>query len=934
MRSWLIALVVALGLVGPGDLGVPPAQALNIPLVVHEALPGGVNGRDRVAAPVTVGVPLPEGSGITSPGQLGLVGVSAGQFRVLGRWADGGMRWVLVDFQVDVPAGVVVTGVALTTGAGNFGGPPLASEDGTRILIDTGRAQFAVRKASFNLLDAVTVDGATLVQAPGGGALVLRDALDREFSSVNDSGSRAIVEDNGPVRAVVRADGAFRDGTGARLADYTVRLHFYRGKAFVKAVITLRNASRTAPTYVLFNSLEARLPVVLGASLTAEFARSGDTVVASLRPGEIAYQYQGFSTDKLDPESRSCAAWDPPVAGTCVSAPGGRVYHYDPAASGELIVAGGAVLHPLGNAADAAGGWADLRDGSGRGVTVAYRYLSAYWPAGFEVAADRRATVELFSRRNTKRGLRLAFGKHETREILWDFHRDAGDGAGALYALQYPAIARAALAHYRETRAIYGQRELVTPDDERAWFIAQGRGAPSLANPALDAIKRAHWWPSASEQIDFPLDDLQDYLRTGHGGFYLRGEARTIFNNDTAVPRSDDFTIETFAVTATAPAQSVNGGFVDMEHAHLLSLPVYYFLSGDERIREGTIDYGEYLDRTQIKKITPLPTTPYFRALSRKYRNFALLYEFTCVIATCNDRYRGYVAVTTDALLDSRDEPSLGLSSPKGRDLARGYMYWDSKIARKLGYRPVHALFHPQMHFEAVWQARRVMEDTGWAYPRKEEMEDYLLGLARFYLDEMYTEFGGGDEVLEFGYRYDYPLDSDPRQLQQARPYNSSRAGLVAYQWTGDPLYLARASKLLWGIMARDSARHASELQSQALMHAAVAPLPVWQRVTDLEATPLGDGVYLLRWTVPTGAVRYRLKVADRPIVDWLGFDPVARTFRHDPAEFRALFAATNVAGVPAPGAPGTRQECLVGGLDARRAWYFDLRAVGLPGSP
>src|SRR5581483_9501864 len=147
---------------------VPVQAQLSVPLTIQEALyPGApTQGISRTQDPVTVGIPLPDSAGIANINQLGLAGAQVGQFRVLGRWPSGNIKWVLVDTQADVTAGGQNTSISLTNGSGNFGGPDLASDNGNTVTVNTGPAQFTIRKANFNLFDQVVVNGKVLV-APG-----------------------------------------------------------------------------------------------------------------------------------------------------------------------------------------------------------------------------------------------------------------------------------------------------------------------------------------------------------------------------------------------------------------------------------------------------------------------------------------------------------------------------------------------------------------------------------------------------------------------------------------------------------------------------------------------------------------------------------------------------------------------------------------------
>jgi hypothetical protein len=89
----------------------------------------------------------------------------------------------------------------------------------------------------------------------------------------------------------------------------------------------------------------------------------------------------------------------------------------------------------------------------------------------------------------------------------------------------------------------------------------------------------------------------------------------------------------------------------------------------------------------------------------------------------------------------------------------------------------------------------------------------------------------------------------------------------------------------------------------------------------------IGAGSYSLSWTVPAGATAYRIKYANKTIVDWIGFDPVNNVFLGDPTTTWAWFASTDVANPPAPATAGTTQTFTVTGLDASQTWSFAVKA-------
>jgi hypothetical protein len=96
-----------------------------------------------------MGVPIADSAAITSTNSLGLTGASAGQFRVLGTWPDGNYKWVEVCGVIPTLNAGGTASVTLTnSGAGNFGGSNLATDNGATIAVATGAASFSIKKAT------------------------------------------------------------------------------------------------------------------------------------------------------------------------------------------------------------------------------------------------------------------------------------------------------------------------------------------------------------------------------------------------------------------------------------------------------------------------------------------------------------------------------------------------------------------------------------------------------------------------------------------------------------------------------------------------------------------------------------------------------------------------------------------------------------------
>lgn len=908
-------------------LGVLPlvAQAgLPVPLTVQEALPGGSPaGMARTAGPVTVGIPIEESAGITNVNQLGLSGASAGQFREMARWPSGSIKWVLADFQADVSAGGASNAVSLTTGSGNFGGSALAVDQGASIAVSTGAATFTIQKSPFRFFDQVSVGGTGIVTA-GGEGLVVIDGAGTRFTSANDAGASVVIEENGPVRAVVRATGSLRNSGGTRICDYSVRLHFYKGKSFVRAWTSLRNAKSALPTTFLFNSAEVSVPMSLGTGVRFSTATTRGAVSDLLGSGETAYVFQAHSTRNgwnendysLAPMTHSGSSFS--QSGVEVRKVGGTIYQA-----------------LTGSDADYANGWAALEDGTGKGMAVGMRWMASWWPAGFELSGNGTARVELFSKRNSKTGLKFAWGAYETRELFFHFYTSPpANRELTRYEMEYPLAARAPLAQYASAGAIYGETRLVSPSEQQAWFASRGGSSPTLSN-ITPQFWRYHAWPTGGggNQTDFALLDLTDFLRTGYAGYLAQGERNTLYKCDTAVRHSDGYDYTTAQIDpgdegGGTNQGAFNGKLFDFEHAHWVSIPIAYYLTGNEVYKEGMVDFGEWKLGMGDGQ-SPLYYNPVnifgdgsMRVWSRYYRDYAILYD-----ATRDNRYWNNISTMTTGLLNSRDVP--GSALPAGRNLDRGYI-WLAHGGYSLP-RSVSDFMTVQIHFEAIWEGLRLLKERGDA--RIEPVEDFLWGLADFIYNEWYFDVGSGSG--QFGYLYSYHLDEANNSATNPyyppaeifRPISSGRPLEFAYMMTGDAKYLDRQAKLLKGDISYVTDRTPSETATQACIWTDLnRPATGWRTMSGVTAQNLGGGSWRLNWTVPAGTTAYRIKYAEEPIVDWLGFNQATRAYQYPPASFTPWFAASNVSNEPAPGAGGSPESFTVTGLDPLKTYQFAVR--------
>lgn len=187
--------------------------------------------------PVTVGIPFPKGA-LPDARHLALRDPTGApvrlQARALAKWADGSVKWALLDW---IAAGRAYE--AHVAGAPSDGTGPRATveEFDGLFVVNTGAAKFEIATAN---AFTVSHNGTTGEYVARDGAGIERVARVTQWE----------VEEPGPLRLCVRFHGhlAERDPNlvVSRDIEFDARLHFWAGTASVKCEFTLRNTRPAA----------------------------------------------------------------------------------------------------------------------------------------------------------------------------------------------------------------------------------------------------------------------------------------------------------------------------------------------------------------------------------------------------------------------------------------------------------------------------------------------------------------------------------------------------------------------------------------------------------------------------------------------------------------------------------------------------------------
>ncbi len=188
-------------------------------------------------APIKTGVPFAYGQ-LFSANNLRLENANGtqeyfAQFDVLANWPDGSIKSVLVQFVTDVDASSKSYRLAYGTSVsqGNFGSG-ISVTQGAAITIDTGAIKFIIDDKG--LVSSLWRDAnndnqyTSSEQVITGSEAFLVNALDGlEYNASIAADSQVILEESGPIRAVVKATGSMTNTSGNGLIKYMIRYYAY-----------------------------------------------------------------------------------------------------------------------------------------------------------------------------------------------------------------------------------------------------------------------------------------------------------------------------------------------------------------------------------------------------------------------------------------------------------------------------------------------------------------------------------------------------------------------------------------------------------------------------------------------------------------------------------------------------------------------------------
>ena len=261
--------------------------------IKSKVLPLTIQGRPGVRAgsfPLTTGIPLPMGH-LYDAARVELLDgdgqpVSV-QVRANGLWPDGSVRWLLLDFQHQVCAQDQL--VHLRYGRGVARLPkrrPLAKKTKGGVTIDTGAATLEMSDRDISLPGRISLAEETESLTPlthvGSIELVTADGtahLSRgQVTNIE-------IEENGPLRAVVKVECSHTDAKRNAMFHSTVRVHAYARKAWFRTAYTFTN-DNTQESFTSVRALTLWTPLASAPETPARVVQDFDNHYALTERGK------------------------------------------------------------------------------------------------------------------------------------------------------------------------------------------------------------------------------------------------------------------------------------------------------------------------------------------------------------------------------------------------------------------------------------------------------------------------------------------------------------------------------------------------------------------------------------------------------------------------------------------------------------------------
>jgi len=530
--------------------------------------------------PITVSVPFASGA-VREPRQVILRDPRAGQVRVqrrvLATWPDGSIKWLLLDFPLDLAPREQVD-VAVEIARDPVG---VDAQDGLRIEwagdelhIDTGPMQCRLASDRGGLLRQLTAHGVPYTNRVG---TVRIGQPNGELLDMLNAPAAVNIEENGSQRTVISVRGKHHDPTGRAALDYLLRIVVYAHQPILRWYHTLINKEPDDP--VPISSVQMIQPLDLHQKATWAIVGT-DRTPYSMPEGWVSMTTDGLETRVNDGNRRS---------------------------RNLNTIRAEVPMEPFLVVGD-----------DERMVTMLPRWCHLLYPKAAHYYG-KALRYDIWP--ETAKTWEFRRGMAKTHELVLGFAPPVQDYDGAMpfvAPILRPVIATLPPEYIESTRALpvfFAARPERYPKLETTYaktfyglaraygmlhygdangvaYTAQGRGRTSDGGRATEAII----W--VNNEYDMPYMAMQQFLRTGDRNVWLHTAEPHVWHMmdvDTVHYAPEHPTYVGGQVLHLANHVGPPGYHVDPSHEWVEGLILYHLLTGLEHPREHALALGEHL---------------------------------------------------------------------------------------------------------------------------------------------------------------------------------------------------------------------------------------------------------------------------------------------------------------------------------------------------
>lgn len=223
-------------------ISVPTAMGASIPIIVDRVIPDS-----KTLMAVSFGVPFPQGTlPLNLLDKVRLVdeqgNVVVHQQNMTATWDPAGrkgVRWLLVDF-IPEPGHQYWLKTGSDAPAKNATLPDVAKQTGNMIAINNGPITESFSTKGFDVFTKLNSMNSPLGLASNAAeddrfsAYYVEHETKGIFRSDLDPDATVVLEENGPIRATIKADGWYTNAKGEKFCKYSIRMSFFRGRTEIK----------------------------------------------------------------------------------------------------------------------------------------------------------------------------------------------------------------------------------------------------------------------------------------------------------------------------------------------------------------------------------------------------------------------------------------------------------------------------------------------------------------------------------------------------------------------------------------------------------------------------------------------------------------------------------------------------------------------------